>query len=151
MRLSPLLLAAALSVPLAARAQDQRDVAYGSLPPIAADYRAKISAWARGFFVDPSAVTGASISDPVLIRDTIGRLVWLVCLEATNTAPSARMPGPDRFAFGFAPNYVSAPLERRGATLAHADCDERPLVWRPFPGLTAAEARTVRRRARDRS
>lgn len=128
---------AALSLALcgSAVAQDQRELASGSLPPISRDYKARISSWGRQYFVEPRAVTGATISDPVLIRDGTGRLVWLVCVEATNTAQTAR-PGPSRFAFGFAPNYFSAPVERRYATIMRTDCDERQLVWRPFTGFT---------------
>jgi hypothetical protein len=125
----------ALAISTAALGQEQREIGAGSLPPIQRDYKARISSWARQFFVAPRAVTGATISDPILVRDGTGRLLWLVCVEATNTAPTARLPGPDRYAFGFAPNYFTAPVERRGATILRTDCDERQLVWRPFPGF----------------
>lgn len=115
-----------------AQAFEQEEVGLGQLPPISRDYKAKITKWARGYYREPRAVTAAMLSDPVLIRDGTGRLLWLVCFEAANGSPSALSPSPERFAFGFAPDYVSAPLDRRSATLGRPDCDERPLAWRPF-------------------
>lgn len=108
---------------------DQRAVVAGDLPPIAKEYRGSILAWAKSYYPAPRRVRAARISDPVLARDSTGRLVWLVCIEATTPAT-----GPERQAFGFAPNYVSAPLARRDASLTRDDCD-RPLAWRAFPQL----------------
>ena len=119
--LGPLALSACMSGP------DQRAVMTGDLPPIAKDYRQSIATWARTYYASPRALRAARISDPVLTRDSTGRLVWLVCIEAH--VPSA---GAERQAFGFAPNYVSAPLRRRDSSLTRDDC-ERPLVWRALP------------------
>lgn len=108
---------------------EQRAVVAGDLPPIDKEYRGSIVAWARSYYPAPRQIRAARISDPVLARDSTGRLVWLVCVEATTPAT-----GPERQAFGFAPNYVSAPLARREASLTRDDC-ERPLAWRAFPQL----------------
>ena len=108
---------------------DQRAVVAGDLTPIDMGYRRSILAWAGSYYPAPRALRAARISDPVLARDSTGRLVWLVCIEAA--APST---GPERQAFGFAPNYVSAPLARRDSSLTRDDC-ERPLAWRAFPQL----------------
>lgn len=134
MRVTRPILLASLLLGLAgpAPAQEQEAVAYGSLPPIPRDYRARIATWAQTFFVDPAALRGMSISDPMLIRDGTGRLLWLVCLDARNpltTPPPART---ERHAFGFAPGFFTAPQERRGSAITYETCDERPLTWRPF-------------------
>ena len=110
---------------------DQEEVGFGRLPPITRDYRARILSWARHFYVGIRPTGPASISDPLLIRDATGRLLWLVCVET----PSV-LPRPERLAFGFAPaDYFSAPLERRGATLTPETCGEHPLALRPFPAF----------------
>ena len=110
---------------------DQKAVGFGQLPPITREYRARILSWARHFYVETRPPGPAVISDPVLIRDATGRLLWLVCVEA----PSG-LPRPERLAFGFAPaDYFSAPLERRGATLTPETCGEHPLAFRPFPAF----------------
>ena len=121
-----------LALAAAAHAFEQKEVGLGALPPISRDYRSKITKWAKTYYSEPRAVGGAMLSDPILIRDGTGRLLWLVCFEAANGSAAARTPAPERFAFGFAPNYVSAPLDRRGATILRSDCEERPLAWRPF-------------------
>lgn len=108
---------------------DPRAVVAGDLPPIDAAYRQSILAWARSYYPAPRALRSGRISDPVLARDSTGRLVWLVCTEATTPAT-----GAERQAFGFAPNYVSAPLARRDSSLTRDDCD-RPLAWRAFPQI----------------
>lgn len=108
---------------------DPRAVVAGDLPPIDTAYRRSILAWAKSYYPAPRTLRSARISDPVLARDSTGRLVWLVCIEATTPAT-----GPERQAFGFAPNYVSAPLARRDSSLTRDDC-ERPLAWRAFPQL----------------
>lgn len=148
MRLWKLAIPILLAAGSPARAFDQNAVALGGLPPIAHDYKARISKWARTYYADPRAVGPAMVSDPVLVRDGTGRLLWLVCFEAANASPSARSTAPERFAFGFAPNYVSAPLDRRGATLLRADCEERPLAWRPFREFGASDAVSRSRRGR---
>ena len=135
------LVALGLSIAGGAAAQVQREVGPGHLPPIARDYKNQIVAWSRAFFADPAAVRGTLLSDPVLIRDETGRLLWLVCLQADNTYPYAREPQPDRHAFGFAPNYFSAPNERRFSTLTRDDCDARRLTWRPFRTTSHARLR----------
>lgn len=126
------------------------DVTAGDLPPIAPDYRASIVAWSRRFYAEPASLRGVATSDPVLTRDTHGRLLWLVCFEGEARGRDGGDLGRRREAFGFAPNYVSAPLERRGSSLSRQDCDIRPLVFRPwsdFPALTkTASRRTARRR-----
>lgn len=125
-------LLASLFLSAPAGAQDQEAVAYGSLPPIERGYPARIALWARSFFVDPAAIAGSMISDPRLIRDGSGRLLWLVCLEAPNpltTPPPART---QRHAFGFAPDFFTAPQERRGSSLTYEACDDPSLAWRPF-------------------
>lgn len=127
-----LLASLALGSASAASAQDQEAVAFGSLPPIQRDYRTKIASWARTFFVEPAALTGMTISDPLLIRDGTGRLLWLVCLEAHNPRTSPPPARTERHAFGFAPNYFTAPQERRGSSLTYETCYEHTLAWRPF-------------------
>ncbi|WP_375460998.1 hypothetical protein [uncultured Enterovirga sp.] len=136
--LRPVLLASLLygATAVGASAQDQEAVGFGSLRPIERGYGARIATWAKGFFVEPAALRGLSISDPILIRDGTGRLLWLVCLEARNpltTPPPART---ERHAFGFAPDYFTAPQERRGSSLTFQTCDEQPLVWRAFRDTT---------------
>lgn len=105
------------------------------LAPIAPDYRKSIVVWARGFYADPHSLRGVMISDPVPARDGNGRLLWLVCIEADARGRDGAYLGSERQAFGFAPNYVSAPLERRGASLTRDDCGTRALTWRPWSGL----------------
>lgn len=124
----PLLVTAAAP----AAAFDQREIGPVSLAPIARDYPSRISRWATGFFADRSALAGASLSSPVLVRDGTGRLLWLVCLQAPSAGPDPRTGGVQRHAFGFAPNYFTAPQQRMRATLTRDYCDERPLAWRPF-------------------
>jgi hypothetical protein len=118
-----------------AQAPDQLAVSPGDLPPIQADYRTRITAWARGFYAEPHTLRSTEISDPVLIRDQTGRLLWLVCISADSRASGGGYRGPQRQAFGFAPNFFSAPLERNKTTLIREDCDEHPLVWRAWPEL----------------
>lgn len=125
------------------------DVTAGDLPPIAHDYRASIVAWTKRFYEEPASLRGVSISDPVLTRDSHGRLVWLVCFEGEARGRDGGYLGSEREAFGFAPNYVSAPLERRGSSLSRQDCDIRPLVfrpWRDFPTLARAPSHRSARR-----
>lgn len=110
-------------------------VAAGDLPPITPDYRKRIATWASEFYAEPRSLRGTQISDPVLMRDRTGRLLWLVCIEADARAAGGGYMGPQRQAFGFAPNYFLAPLERNNATLVRQDCDASPLIWRPWPEL----------------
>ena len=114
---------------------DQTAVAAGDLPPIAPDYRTRITTWARGFYAEPQRLQGTRISDPKLIRDGTGRLLWLVCIEASARERGGNQMQTQRQAFGFAPNYFSAPLERNRATLVRGDCDDPTLAWRPWPDL----------------
>lgn len=130
--LSALALAGAMAAP--ALAFDQRELGPVSLAPITRDYPSRISRWASNFFVDRNALAGARLSSPVLLRDGTGRLLWLVCLDAPNAGPDPRTGGVQRHAFGFAPNYFTAPQQRMRATLTRDYCDERPLAWRPFHG-----------------
>lgn len=132
MRSSKLAIPLLLAFGASTQAFEQHEVGLGTLPPISRDYKARITRWARTYYLEPRTVGGAMLSDPVLIRDGTGRLLWLVCFEAATGSAASRSPAPERFAFGFAPGYVSAPLDRRGATILRADCDERPLAWRPF-------------------
>lgn len=104
-------------------------------PPISRDYRAQIIAWAGHFYDDPHSLRATRISDPVLIRDSTGRLLWLVCIDADARARNGGYLGPTREAFGFAPNYMSSPLQRNGATIIRQSCDEHPLVWHRWPAL----------------
>lgn len=109
----------------------QEAVGPGALPPITADYRGSILAWARRSYVDRRTLAHPRLSEPELIRDSSGRLLWLVCLEVENRG----RPDPDLRAFGFAPNYFSAPLQRNGSSLVADYCRERRLAWTPFPEL----------------
>lgn len=138
------LLAASITLLVAspALAFDQTEVGPAYLPPIARDHGAKIGSWARTFFADRNALAGAKVSAPVLIRDGMGRLLWLVCLETPNAGPDPRTRGVQRHAFGFAPKYFSAPQQRARADLTRDRCDERSLAWRPFQ----ASERSARRR-----
>lgn len=129
-RLLASLLFAAVAPPAAA--QDNEAVASGSLPPIERTYRDRIVVWARGFFAQPASLGRLAISDPVLIRDSSGRLLWLVCLDAENPTTSPPPYRTERHAFGFARDFFTAPLERRGSSLTFQTCDEHALSWRPF-------------------
>lgn len=112
---------------------EQTAVIAGDLPPIAPDYRTRIATWARGFYAEPHSLRSTRISDPKLIRDRTGRLLWLVCLEADARERRGAYMGPQRQAFGFAPSYFSAPLERNRANLVREDCDDAALAWRAWP------------------
>lgn len=132
---------ASLAATAPAIAFEQRELGAGHLPPITQGYQAQIVRWSGRFFADRNAaLAGSSLSAPVLIRDGTGRLLWLVCLQAPNAGPDPDTGGYQRHAFGFAPNYFTAPQERRRATLTRDYCDERPLAWRPF-GASARFAR----------
>lgn len=126
---------------------DRQAASVEDLPPIAPDYRAQIAAWARGFYAEGRSLAGSSVSEPVPARDSKGRLVWLVCLDVPSPA-AATEPGQTLHAFGFAPNYMSAPLRRNGSSLNPDDCAKRPLRWRPWP---AGQEGTVLRRVRTRT
>lgn len=130
-----LALLALLGLSACASAPEQEAVGLGELPPISRDYKGQVIAWAQGFFADRRALRQPVLSEPVLIRDSTGRLLYLVCLEVVNTASGARADGPERFALGFARNYFSAPLQRFGSSLTNQFCDERPLAFRPFPEI----------------
>jgi hypothetical protein len=111
---------------------DQRAVELGDLPSISSDYRARIAGWARGYYLDQGGLRDAALSDPVLMRDSTGRLLWLVCLDL-DAGPQAG--GRQLHAFGFAPGYESVPLRRSGASLTREDCAQRPLAWRRWAGI----------------
>lgn len=123
---------------------EQRRAETGDLPPIEAGYRARIAEWSRSFYAEPASLRGAAISDPIIVRDESGRLLWLVCFEADAALRDGGRTGPVRQAFGFAPDYVSTPLARRGASLTRADCDGA-LTWRPFVENPAARSPSRRR------
>lgn len=117
----------------------QNAVAAGDLPAIRSDYSAAILAWARGFYAEPHGLRETAISDPLLRRDDTGRLVWLVCIAANARERAGGYTGGymgvQRQAFGFAPNYMSSPLERNRSALTREDCDDPRLAYRPFPAL----------------
>ena len=48
------------------------------IPP---DYRQKIVAWTKRYYVEPEAVRFFAIAEPVPILVTWGVPVWLVCVE----------------------------------------------------------------------
>lgn len=114
---------------------EQRAVSAGDLPPIPGDYRARIAGWARHYYAQPSALGDPALSEPVLTRDSTGRLLWLVCLDV-DAGPNAG--GRQLQAFGFAPGYASFPLDRRGSSLSRDDCRSAQLTWRAWPGLRTA-------------
>jgi hypothetical protein len=126
---------------------DQFAVSAGDLPPIVPTYRTQIATWATGFYAEPASLRALQISDPVLMRDRTGRLHWLVCIEADARQRGGDSMGVQRQAFGFSPSGMSAPLDRKGSTLVREDCDEHPLVWRPWRLL---ESTAVKRPARHR-
>lgn len=128
----------------------QQEVDGGTLAPITGEYRGMIVRWARRYYAEPKAIGPAAISDPVLVRDGTGRLLWLVCLEIPNP-PVRTMPGaPERLAFGFSPEMFSAPHERNRTTLSRTDCESRPLAYRPFGDLEEVRAAARERRKRRR-
>ena len=128
----------------------QEEVDGGSLPPINDDYRAMIARWARRYYAEPRSVGPAAVSDPVLVRDGTGRLMWLVCLEVP-TPPRRTVPGaPEFLAFGFSPDIFSAPHERYRTTLSRSDCEARPLAYRPFGNFEEVRAAARERRKRRR-
>ena len=102
--------------------------------PIPADYKSTILAWAKRYYVEPSSLRGARISDPVPIRLITGSEVWLVCLEVDARARGGGPLGAQRVALGLARNLFIAPLERFPYELTTAECERQPLVWRPFSG-----------------
>lgn len=113
----------------------QEAVGYSTLPPVQRDYKTLIANWGRNYYASPRAIASPAISDPVLIRDSLGRLLWLVCVRAENLGRGGAMPGPEVQAFGFAPNFFSAPLNRNGVSIVSDYCAEHPLTYRPFPEL----------------
>lgn len=143
MKRSLLILVSSLGLAACAAVPGQETALPGDLAPIARDHRGWIAAWA-GRHGLREELRGALISDPLLIRDSTGRLLWLACLDLD---PSRREPAglrPRLHAFGFAPNYTTAPLERAGSPLNWEICTEHPLAWRPFQ----VEARRAYRRRR---
>lgn len=145
-----ILAAAALGLSGCVQAVPPTDVSLGDLPPIVPDYRASIVTWSKTYYAEPASLRGVSASDPTLTRDNKGRLLWLVCFEADARGTDRRYLGAERQAFGFAPNYVSAPLDRRGSSLSREDCDIRPLVWRPWPTFPALARMSERHPSRRR-
>ena len=118
-----------------AHALDQEAVGLGEMPPLSPDYKTRIVEWAKFFFPDPRTLRSATLSDPVVIRDQSGRMLWLVCVEAENTAATAGPIGPQRYAFGFHGAYMTAPRVRASSPLVNQRCDEQPLSYRPFREL----------------
>jgi hypothetical protein len=116
------------------------------LPPIPTDYRSRISTWARGFFADPHSLRNVRISEPVPLRDSTGRLLWLVCLQADASTAGGAPLGDRLFAFGFVKGppdidgkpqegLFSAPLRRGDVRIGAEDCTGLPLSWSPWPDL----------------
>jgi hypothetical protein len=120
--------------------------------PIPADYKAQIVAWAKRYYVEPASIRGAQISEPIPVRLTSGTELWLVCVELDAAAKGGGYMGPQRVALGIGAGLFLAPLARAPYQLTNAECEKRPLAWRPFPqlehlGEPASASRARRSRA----
>jgi hypothetical protein len=103
--------------------------------PISKDYRKSIADWAARYFVEPSSIHDAYISQPVPIRLFEGVDVWLVCVEMDARAKGAGYMGVHRIALAFNGPTLIAPLERSSLTVRNEDCNRQPLTWRRFVEL----------------
>ena len=99
--------------------------------PIPADYKSTILAWAKRYYVEPSSLRGARISDPVPIRLITGSEVWLVCLEVDARARGGGPLGAQRVALGLARNLFIAPVGDRSPS-GKIRIDQPPPVSSPM-------------------
>lgn len=116
-----------------------------NLAAIPADYKQQILAWAKRYYVEPSSLRGAQISDPVPVVDRAGDAMWLVCIQVDARAKDGPYMGPQRAAIGIKPALFSAPLERGTALLVSHDCTRLTLRWRPWPELERVSSPTPAR------
>jgi hypothetical protein len=96
-------------------------------------YRKKIVEWANRYYAEPASVRYLAHTDPVRIRESAGREVWLVCVELDARERGGPYMGRRRIAVGFG-DAQSAPMERSGYDLTNEDCDAPQLVWRAWSG-----------------
>ena len=114
------------------------------IPP---DYRQKIVAWTKRYYVEPDGVRFLAIAEPVPVLVTWGVAVWLVCVELDARERGGPYMGPRRIAFGLGPGFFSAPMERgkvdprNNPDLQNEDCDARQLTWREWRGHGTSAAR----------
>jgi len=99
---------------------------------IATDYRQKIVAWTKRYYVEPESVRFFGVTDPVPALTTGGVPVWLVCVELDARERGGPYMGPRRIAFGLTANVMSAPQERSNIGLQNEDCDSPQLTWREW-------------------
>ena len=105
------------------------------------DYRQKIVAWTKRYYVEPDSVRFLAIAEPIPVLVTGGEPVWLVCVELDARERGGPYMGPRRIAFGFHPEFFSAPMERSKKDLQNNDCDARQLAWREWRGHEPSAAR----------
>jgi hypothetical protein len=112
------------------------------VPP---EYRQKIVAWTKRYYVEPNSVRFVGVTDPVPALTTGGVPIWLVCVELSARERGGPYMGPSRIVFGLNPELFSAPAERRNIDLQNEDCDRPQLVWREWR-QNAREKRAIQRR-----
>lgn len=126
------------------------------------DYRQRIVAWTKRYYVEPDSVRFLAITEPIpvlvaggvpvsqQVRGAVS--VWLVCVELDARERGGPYMGPRRIAFGLGPGFFSAPMERgqvdthNNLDLQNNDCDARQLTWREWRGDEASAARRRYRR-----
>ena len=114
------------------------------------DYRQRIVAWTKRYYVEPDSVRFLAITEPIPVLVTGGPpiseqvpgavSVWLVCVELDARERGGSYMGPRRIAFGFHPEFFSAPMERSKKGLQNNDCDARQLTWREWRGHETSAA-----------
>ena len=107
------------------------------IPP---DYRQKIVAWTKRYYIEPNSVRILASSDPMPILVTSGIPVWLVCVELDARERGGPYMGPRRIALGFYPD-LSAPMERKIVDLKNEDCEHPQIAWREWGRWPVARAR----------
>ena len=75
------------------------------IPP---DYRQKIVAWTKRYYIEPNSVRILALSDPMPVLVTSGIPVWLVCVELDARERGGPYMGPRRIALGFYPDSLGA-------------------------------------------
>ena len=111
-------------------------------PPfgIPLDYRQKIVAWTKRYYIEPNSVRILALSDPMPVLVTSGIPVWLVCVELDARERGGPYMGPRRIALGFYPD-LSAPMERKIIDLKNEDCEHPQIAWREWGRWPVARAR----------
>ena len=108
---------------------------------LAPDYREKIVSWTKRYYAEPDSVGFLGITEPVPALTTGGVATWFVCAELDARERGGPYMGPRRIAFGFHPEFFSAPMERSKVDLQNEDCDDRRLAWRAWSSRASARRR----------